>query len=37
MKKALNAFRIIYYIMGIIGMAICVPFYLGFYTNKKRS
>lgn len=31
MKKILNALRIIYYITGIIGMAVCIPFYLGFY------
>lgn len=38
MKKMLNALRIAYYITGIIGTLVCIPFYLGlYYTNKKGS
>lgn len=35
MKKTLNVLRCAYYVVGIIGMAICIPFYTGFYGKKK--
>lgn len=38
MKKMLNTLRVAYYIMGIIGTLVCMPFYLGIYfSNKKGS
>lgn len=38
MKKMLNALRIAYYIVGIIGILICIPFYVGFYYwNRSES
>lgn len=39
MKKMLNALRVAYYAVGIIGTLVCIPFYFGLYyaANKKRS
>lgn len=38
MKKMLNALRVAYYVIGIIGTLICIPFYIGIYcADKKRS
>lgn len=37
MKKMLNALRVIYYIVGIIGLVACIPFYVGFYKWNRTE
>lgn len=36
MKKTLNVLRGAYYVVGIIGMALAMPFYIGIYGKKGR-
>lgn len=36
MKKVLNTLRVTYYVAGIIGTLVCIPFYVGLYGKKGR-
>ena len=37
MKRVIDMLRITYYAVGIIGVLVCIPFYIGLYCiDKKR-